>query len=180
MYTALLITAVGAGLGVYAGIRSNAPALGKIVLLIAFTFGGAFFGMLTGGLLAIAMPYHTVVYRNGELVCMRNTQGVGGTFVVGTFGARVRGELHNTQQYNFLLRVEDGSMVPHALTADGLVHIVEDESLKDVGVWTTTYDEPNTDSVFANWMLYDMSTRSVVRQEFRVPVGTVVQNFEIR
>jgi hypothetical protein len=181
MYSVFLIAVVGFAFGALLCLqfKPRINAIGNVFVVFVCTFLGAVIGTLLAAFLANFVSYHNAVYENGALVAMRNTQGLQGTFVIGTFGLSGHGELKSTQQYNFLLRVEDGSMVPHSMIADTLVHLVEDESLKDVGYWTTTYYEPNPDSALFNWAMHDASDRSVVRQEFRVPAGTVVQNFEI-
>ncbi len=74
-------------------------------------------------------------------------------------------------------KLSDGSMTPGSVPADSLVRIIEDESLKGTGTWTTTVDEADKKSPLYNWTLFSSDSNKYVRQTFRVPVGTVVQTF---
>ncbi len=181
MYSVLLVATLGFGFGVLTARRDGkAPTIIKYAIVVFCTFFGTFVGCLLAEWMGNFVSYHNVEHHNGTLVSMRNTQGLQGTFVIGTFGMSGHGELKNTHQYNFLLRMEDGSMVPHSLTADTLVHLFEDEAQEEVGSWSTTYNEPNPASVFYNWAFVYESDRKIVRQDFRLPRGSVVQSFEIR
>ena len=83
-------------------------------------------------------------------------------------------------QWNFLQRMDDGSMVPGSVPADGLVHLIEDPELKNTGFWSTTIREADQSSPLYPWAIGTGDRTRTVRQEFRVPVGTVVQQFNIQ
>ncbi len=63
-----------------------------------------------------------------------------------------------------------------------MVYIKEDKNLKDVGYWRTTMSEIDVSAPIALWAL-DLNTFArdgrVVKEEFLVPVGTVVQTFSV-
>ena len=120
------------------------------------------------------LPMKDVVYGPRSLMAMRGSDGVSGIFVWGS------GSIESGANYNFQLRMEDGSMVPGSVPADGLVHLFEDQELKNTGFWSTTIREADKDSPLYPWALATRDRRQTVRQEFRVPVGTVVQQFNIK
>ncbi len=105
---------------------------------------------------------------------MRTTDGATGTFVWGTGG--ISGET----SYNFMIVQPDGSITPRSVPADSRVAIIEDESLHGVGYWRTTQRELDPNSPLYNWGTGHRFRENVVRQEFRVPVGTVVQTFKVQ
>lgn len=139
---------------------------------------GGIFGTIVGFFVALfltaAVERTEVVYGPAELVAMRNADGVSGTFIFGSGG------LHNTTNYNFMMRTSDGSMVPGSVTADGYVHISEDPALNNIGQWTTTYSECDPKSPLWNWTIGKSYMSVLVRHDFRVPVGTVVQQFKVQ
>lgn len=135
---------------------------------------GAVVGLVCSFMVASAMPKTEVVYGPAQLVAMRSADGVNGAFIFGTGGFR------NSTNYNFLMKNADGSMVPGSVTADGYVHITEVESLKTSGTWTSTYSECDPKSVFYAWAIGVRDQKTLIRQDFRVPVGTVVQQFRVQ
>lgn len=132
---------------------------------------GLIAGLVIGGCF---VPKHDVVYGPGTLVAMRSSDGVTGTFIWGS------GSISSQTTYNFLQKMDDGSMVPGSVPADRLVHLIEDPDLKNVGYWRTTKREADPASPFYQWSIGAHDGDRVIRQEFRVPVGTVVQQFSIK
>jgi hypothetical protein len=170
---------LGAALGLLIGLiiascgKRNSSKY--IVSTIAGTFIGAIVGIFAGlTVICYMVPMKDVVYGPAKLVAMRSSDGISGTFVWGS------GSIGNRTTYNFLQRMEDGSMVPGSVPADGLVHLFEDQELKNTGFWSTTIREADKDSPLYPWALATRDRRQTVRQEFRVPVGTVVQQFNIK
>jgi hypothetical protein len=76
--------------------------------------------------------------------------------------------------------MDDGSKVPGSVPANGLVHLIEDPKLKNTGTWSTTISEPDKSSPLYPWSIGAEQRTRTVRQEFRVPVGTVVKQFNIK
>lgn len=60
------------------------------------------------------------------------------------------------------------------------MRLIEDPELKDVGYWRTTIRECDPNSSLYNWGIFLKERERYVRQEFRVPVGTVVQQFKVQ
>lgn len=131
---------------------------------------GLIVGLFVGGLL----PMRDVVYGPLPLVSMRSSDGINGSFIWGT------GSVNSQLTYHFLQRKEDGSMSPRSVRATEAVHLIEDAELSNTGFWSTTMSEPDKSHWLFNWSLATRDRIRVVRQEFRVPVGTVVQQFNIR
>ncbi|MFA7339864.1 MAG: hypothetical protein WC028_23980 [Candidatus Obscuribacterales bacterium] len=166
MYTIALFTAIGAIIGSFiAGI------FGAIV--------GALIGAVVGLIVACTIiselvPMKNVVSKSIKLVAMRSSDGISGTFIWGS------GAMSNRTTYNFMQLVEDGSMVPGWLPANHLVHLIEDAELKNTGSWCTTTREADKTSSLYRWAIGSSDRTETVRQEFRVPVGTVVQQFSVK
>ena len=76
-------------------------------------------------------------------------------------------------------RVE-GALKATFNSTDGLVHLIEDPELKNTGFWSTTIREADQSSPLYPWAIGTGDRTRTVRQEFRVPVGTVVQQFNIQ
>ncbi len=171
MYTISVLAAIGAVAGLSIGPKGIG---GKAFGIGVGTFIGAVVGVFAGLAIAAATPRHHVVYGPATMVSMRTTDGVTGTFVWGTGG------IHGETSYNFMIKQQDGSITPRSVTADSLVAIIEEESLQGVGYWRTTFNEPDTDSVLYRWGIGHSDYKRIVRQEFRVPVGTVVQTFKVQ
>lgn len=66
-------------------------------------------------------------------------------------------------------------MALRSLPANDIVRFIEDAALQDTGSWSTTVSEVDKTSPLYVWAMDNGSRNRVVRQEFRVPVGTVVQ-----
>lgn len=170
MYSIYLCAGIAAVVGLFLAPRG----LAKLAGIGAGSIIGGVVGVIVGLIISAATPRHDVVYGPATMVSMRTTDGVAGTFVWGTGG--IRGET----SYNFMIKQQDGSITPRSVTADSLVAIIEDESLKDAGYWRTTFNEPDKDSALYKWGIGHRDYERIVRQEFRVPVGTVVQTFKVQ
>ncbi len=70
-------------------------------------------------------------------------------------------------------------MVPGSVPANGLLLLIEDPTLKNVGYLTITMREADRTAPLYNWAIDTNYLTEIVSQEFRVPVGTVVQSFHI-
>ncbi len=146
--------AFGTGIGTVVG--------GVVGLVVALIVGGAF------------LPLRDVVYGPATLVSMRSSDGISGSFIWGT------GSVNSQLTYHFLQRMEDGSMVPRSVPANEVVHLIEDPEMKNTGFWRTTMSEPDTTHWLYKWSAGSRDRIRTIRQEFRVPVGTVVQQFNVR
>ena len=166
MYTIALCVAIGAIIGSFI-----AGTFGAIIGTIAGAVVGAIIAAL---LISYLVPMKDVVSKPIKLVAMRSSDGISGTFIWGS------GAMSNRTTYNFMKLVEDGSMVPGWLPANHLVHLIEDSELKNTGSWSTTTREADKTSSLYRWALAASDRNETVRQEFRVPVGTVVQQFSIK
>lgn len=71
-------------------------------------------------------------------------------------------------------------MAPGSVYANEVVRLIEDPELKNVGFWQTTTRKPDPSHWLYNWTIFHSDKNRVVRQEFRVPVGSVIQQFNIR
>ncbi len=170
MYSIYLFAAIGLVVGFFIGD----PGVWKLIGLgVGCVFGGVV-GLIVGLAVSACTPRTSVVYGPATMVSMRTSDGVTGTFVWGTGG--FRGET----SYNFMIKQQDGSITPRSVPANSLVAIIEDESLKDVGYWSSTYRELDPKSALYNWGIGHSDYKDLVRQEFRVPVGTVVQTFKVQ
>lgn len=176
MYSIQLLAALGAIVGLLIALRGEGKKLGTA----AFGLGiGTVIGCVVGLLLALAViapltPRVETVYGPAKLVSMRSADGISGTFIWGS------GSIGNSVSYNFMTVANDGSMVPNSVSASTLVHITEDANLKNTGTWTTTMLESDRNSPLFKWGIGHRDYTRTLRHDFRVPVGTVVQQFNIK
>ncbi len=179
MYTLIIGAVVGLIIGIASFFKrsdkkdqfSSASSIaGNCVL-------GIFIGAFIGGFVSLVIAKQIRVQVTSApttLVAMRSADGVSGAFIFGTGG------LNNGTSYNFMTRSADGSMVPGSLPANGLVHITEVDSLKTTGEWTTTQMECDRKAALYDWAICIKFDTHLLRQDFRVPVGTVVQQFKVQ
>lgn len=170
---------LGAAIGLVIGLIIASLGKRESGKYLLNTILGTIIGAVVGVFAALTvicymLPMKDVVYGPAKLVAMRSSDGISGTFVWGS------GSIGNRTTYNFLQRMEDGSMVPGSVPANGLVHLIEDPELKNTGFWSTTIREADKTSTLYSWALGTSDRTQTVRQEFRVPVGTVVQQFNIK
>ncbi len=175
MNTILLLGALGLAIGIICACIGE-RRLSKFLLgTIIGTAIGGFVGFVVAlAVIGEMVPMREVVYGPGTLVAMRSSDGISGTFVWGS------GSVNNSISYHFLQKLNDGSMKPGSVYADDIVRLIEDPELKNIGYWRTTKIEADPTSSLYNWGLGTGLRTRVIRQEFRVPVGTVVQQFSIK
>lgn len=174
MYTILLTVGLAFVFGIMNAKKSNRGLRDYVMNCTFFPLAAAIISIVVSiGLIPDLIP---TKLRTGEpqtLVSMRSADGIGGAFIWGS------GNLASEVHYNFMLLNKDGSMTPHSVAASNLVRFIEDPNLKGVGYRTTTFEEPDPASSWNNWAIVPPSKTRIVKEEFRVPVGTVVQQFKI-
>jgi hypothetical protein len=171
MYTLAILAGIGCCLALYLSRRCSLDE--RAFACFIGSFIGAILSILVGGIIAVNTPTRDVVLGPATLVSMRTSDGVTGAFIFGS------GSIESSSKYNFMMKMDDGSLAPGWVFSDSTVRIIEDKSLEGVGYWRTTVREVDTESALYNWGLLHRS-RVTIRQEFRVPVGTVVQGFKVQ
>ena len=158
---------------VFAGLLIGS-ILGQCMI---FAFCGAGVGLAFGASLAVALadvvPLREVARGPVVLVAMRRSDGTAGTFLLGS------GTISSRSSYNFLKLLDNGSMVPCSVPVNNLVRLIEDPQLENVGYWSTVFAEADPTSKFFKWAINTGERTHIVRQEFRVPKGTVIHQFTI-
>ena len=172
MYTILSFAVVGLLIGFCVASGTLVERFGAYCGSSIFA---AAFGVVAALLLSPLVPQHEVVYGPATLVSMRSSDNnLSGAFIFGTGGFR------GQTTYNFMIKLQDGSMTPDSVYADSKVRLIEDSTLTNVGYWSTVKNEPMKDSPLYDWSIGHSENVQIVRQEFRIPAGTVVQNFNIQ
>ena len=174
MYSILALALAGALIGACVGLHLEKK-------IVAFLMGGGI-GTVLGGVVGMfaaliignCVPMHDVDYGPATLVAVNSSNGTAGTFVWGT------GSVSSQISYNFMKRNADGSLTPGQIPANDYVRIIEDNSLKDVGYWQSTFREVDTGSTLYKWSLASEDRNKLIVQVLRVPAGTVVQGFNIK
>lgn len=168
MYTVLVFVSIGILLAVTA---ARNDLIAKLLAALLSGLISLLVGTLVAAMIAAFVP--TVdVEASQKLVAMRSSDSVSGTFIRGT------GTINGTS-YDFMLKLDDGSMALGSVPANSVVRIIEDGSLNGNGYLITTIRKSDSNSMLYGWALFSDVKNIVVRQEFRVPVGTVVQNFKV-
>lgn len=141
-----------------------------VKFLAAFAGGGLGFvlGLFVGMICGQMMPHIERVLGPATIVAMQGGNGVSGAFVLGT------GNFDTFHHYTFYLKNENGSVSPQVLSADRSVQIFQDENLKETGTWQSIELICDPASSLRSWALCDSR---IIRQELRVPVGTVQHDF---
>lgn len=174
MFTLLLGFFIGSAFGIYHGFKTRKPTVQRFFGMFAVgAAAGVIIGIFVALFAAMAVPTRLVAAEPVPLVAMRSTDGVSGAFILGS------GSVESTVRYRFMQRDADGSFVPNSVRADSTVHITEDSSLTNTGSWQTTYMVPDTSSWLYQWTIGGDILIEVAREDFRVPVGTVQQQFNI-
>lgn len=171
MYTVYLFAVIG----VYIGLVNSWMGGFREVMLAQFK--GAYFGVLSGALLAMSVssvvPRNEVVYRESALVRSVNFKGFVGSMLYGT------DNIGKGPTYRFSL-LDGGRDHVGEVPADSRVLIIEDSLLTNVGYWRTIVKQPDRGSFLFNWALFAYGSDNLEVQEFRVPVGSVVRNFGMK
>lgn len=174
MYTLMLCPAVGLFFAIIFASCGTRNTERYVVSAFCGLVGGFLCSIVIGGIvLPFMLPMKDVVNGPRSIMPMRNSDGVSGIFVWGS------GSIESGANYSFQLRMEDGSTALRSLPADGLIRFIEDPALQDSGSWSTTVSEVDKTSSLYVWAMDNGSRNRVVRQEFRVPVGTVVQPLKV-
>jgi hypothetical protein len=178
MYTIFLLSALGMAGGFklcfYKNKEGTSDYINPTLGAIACTGLGAILGtFIAFWVVEPAVPRKDVVYGPAKLVAIRSQDSLSGSFIFGY------GSISSDSRYNFVQRMDDGRMVPGSVPADGRVQLIEDPELKNTGSWSTTISEPDKSSPLYPWSIGAEINSRTVRQEFRVPVGTMVKQFNI-
>jgi hypothetical protein len=175
MYTLYILTAIGALVGLRFYFRGTRRTVGEFLYCTLFS---ASCGLVAGFLLAMffnkAVPTQDLIGERITLVSMRNESGISGSFIFGS------GSVNSGINYHFLKKQDDNSMVPDSVQASDLVHFIEDATLANVGYWQTTFRQSDSSHWLYKWTLFHKENNRIIRQEFRVPVGSVIQQFKIQ
>lgn len=175
MYTIYATAAIGTCIGIYFYLKGTKRAIWELLFNSVFAGAiGAVVGMFVAMVLSTAVPRTHTTNEPVTLVSMRNQDGLTGSFIFGS------GSINSSMSYHFLIKQKDGSLVPNSVLSTELVHFIEDPELKNVGYWQTTLRQTDPSHWLYNWTIFHSDRTRVVRQEFRVPVGSVIQQFNIR
>jgi hypothetical protein len=180
MNTFLISTGLCAILSLSASYLSFGKGKDKSWLLICLVgVVGAAMGSALGLLTAIYIgTFNSTVQEQTSapvpLVAIGNGGGTTGAFLLDS------GTVQSGHTYTFYFRNGDGSLSSEEVVANHPVHIIEDKNLSDTGYWTTTSSKTvlNSDPWLQDWAAVDHDEH-IVRQDFHVPVGTVVQHFKL-
>ena len=173
MYTIALLFILGLIFGIVSAKRS--PFSHFVIDSLFSGLVGGCAGVIISMLLWLFVPSHTVNYGPAQLVAIRSADGLNGAFIWGS------GSVSSETYYHFYKRNNDGSMTPVSVEANSLVRVAEDPGLIGKGTWITQTCETDLSSPLAKWALVLRSDRSrVISQNFRVPAGTVVHNFNLQ
>lgn len=175
MYALYTFAAAGLVFGFIIAIRSGWAGRYLLASLAGCTTGGAFVGlMFATSIFQALVPMRETTQSPRLLAAMRSADGVGGSFIFGS------GNFRSQVSYHFLRKLENGSMVPATVQASDMVYLTEDPELKNVGYWIETIRECDPDSWQYNWAFSHHERTRTIKHEFRVPVGSVVQQFNIK
>lgn len=78
--------------------------------------------------------------------------------------------------YSLMVLDPDGSMYPIQVKTKNNVHIREDSDLKDRGYYQATVRSTDKSNIL---YYFTLDSHEVIREDIRVPAGTVVRNFTI-
>ncbi len=114
---------------------------------------------------------HRVVSTEYELAAMRTTDGIEGSFVLGS------GSVGSFMRYHVYIKNSDGSVSPNTISVYENVRIKEDQDLKNVGYWTRTVWKYDYSTFIAHWVVQLPDAETLISNELKVPAGTVVHSF---
>jgi hypothetical protein len=153
--------------------------------LIGSVSGQSFFWAVIGLAVGVVWGVSTAIGLSGyvrmrqvnlgtsSLVAMRRLDCLEGTFLLGS------GSIHSQSSYSFLQLQDDGSVVPRSVPVNRLVHLTEDPQLQNIGYWSTIKEEVDSTHWLSKWALGASERNRIVRQDFRVPSGTILHQFTI-
>lgn len=175
MYTLFLLPSLGAILGIFYHLKGKNRTVSKSSF---FTIEASCVGLLIAFVLAIlfnqAVPVHDVMSEPVTLVSMPNQSGNSGSFIFGS------GSVKSGINYHFLTKKSDGSLVPDSVPGSDLVYIIEDAKLSGVAYWQTTTRQADRSHWLFKWTIFHRDDAHIIRQEFRVPVGSIIQQLKIQ
>jgi hypothetical protein len=156
------------------GSRSARLLLRAMVFVFTAFLGGIFGGGLALKVGTFFSSVQEETLPAATLVAMRGSDGFTGTFMLGS------GTAQSGHSYVFYTKNKDGSMTPVEMTISSVVHIFEDPGLQNTGTWTRSITKSVKPTIFGvdKWFLLYRDSH-ITREEFHVPVGTVVQNFKV-
>jgi hypothetical protein len=136
-----------------------------------FSLFGGIIGAVIGFIVSIGLAYFAprieVKTEPLDLVSVKTSYG---PMYVSSSGG---------QYYNVMVRDSDGSMYPMRIEASTNVHIREDLDLSDRGYYQATIRKLDTSGIFGLLFLEQGRSGLIVREDIRVPAGTVLTNFII-
>ena len=174
MYTIVLSAAVAALIFIIVAIKSKTDFWGLFFFTFVIGLLGGAIGIIIALVVGLFVPTHIVTYGPATLVSVRTSDGISGAFVWGT------GSIQNASTYNFMMLNADGTISPGSVPANGLVHIGEDANLHNVGYWSQVRREADQSSKLCPWALGQQDATVILSEDFRVPAGTVRQNFNMQ
>jgi hypothetical protein len=176
MYTIIAITAFSVLLTISSLYKSQGIRSHEWLKYILFS---GTFGLVAGFVFTVVLsaifrvPNHDVVSNPATLVSLRSQGTQTGTFIFGT------SSLNDKIEYHIMIKNGE-TLIPYSVPSDENVVFVEDPALTNVGYWRTTKRMVNTKHWFYNWTIFHSTDFVIVRQEFRVPVGTISQKFDVK
>ncbi|QQR56059.1 MAG: hypothetical protein IPG59_13710 [Candidatus Melainabacteria bacterium] len=175
MYTIYVLVLVGLAIGFLIYLKGTRRTFSEFVFnSLMGGFIGCIAGLVIAMLVSSAVPKTLTSNEPVTLVSMRNQDGLTGSFIFGS------GSINSSMSYNFLMKQKDGSMVPGTVLSSEVVHFIEDPELKNIGYWQTTIRRSDPSHWLYKWTIFHSDHNRIARQEFRVPVGSVIQQFNIR
>jgi hypothetical protein len=176
MYTLIIFLVLGIVLVLHL-LREDgecwiAPLRYRPISTLALCAVGGVIGVLMGGVIAscLGSVYQTAEspLPKEELISMRSSEGLTGSFVFGT------GSIQDTSSFKFYVKNANGSFSKKSLAADDKVQIFEDQP-EGVG-YRQTFVSVCENVRYPHWVVCEQHT---IRHELHVPKGSVVQSFTV-
>ena len=173
MYTVLIAAAVAVVFIIWRWIKRNREdSFGFYVQTVLCAIAAIIAVFVTSGNVDGHIPSVNREIGEWNLVAMRSSDGVSGSFVWGT------GTIGGAIVYTVYIKNGDGSMTPWRIYADANTRIIEDASLQNKGTWRRTELVRDETSPLTKWA--PISYRRGIYDTITVPVGTVVQSFSVK
>lgn len=173
MNSIMLCAVIGFAVGLIIASCGKRESAKYIISTVTGTIVGAVVGLCVASIICYLVPMKNVIYGPVKLAAVRSFASSSGTFIWGAGSIECA-------TYNFLELMEDGSLAPDSVPADRLVRLIEDPELLNIGFLSITMSETDKTSPLYPWAIGTRDRTRIVRKEFRVPVGTVVQQFNIK